>query len=47
MPKLKIVVLHVCTTSNTSDTVFHHLSNTKKRVENMMHSRVFLSFLIL
>ena len=27
----------------TRDTVFHHISNTEKRVENTMHSGVFLA----
>ena len=27
----------------TRDTVFHHISNTEKRVENTMRSRVFLT----
>ena len=27
----------------TRDTVFNHISNTKKRVENMMRSTVFLT----
>ena len=31
----------------TRDTVFHHISNTEKRVENTTRSRVSLRFLIL
>ena len=34
-------VLHVI--YQTRDTVFHHITNTKKRVENTTRSRVFLT----